>query len=262
MNARSAGRSGLPVATLLGVRIHQVDREAALGFIGDRLTRNEGALIANVNIHAMNLAWKDTRYRQILNTADLVFVDGAGVVLGGRIAGIDLGPRMTPADWIDALFDRCASRRWPVFWLGDTEEVGAAFESKLRERHPGCPFAGRQHGYFDHFGAEGEALALRIRDSGARVLLVGMSMPLQEKWIARHLVDLGPVVCLAVGGLARIYTGHIRRGPRWMTNYGLEWLYRLAMQPRYTWRRYLLGNPAFLLRVVLNRYGLLRLPHP
>ncbi len=249
------------VATLLGVRIHRVNREELLAFILHRLAEEQGALIANVNVHAMNLAWKDTRYRQILNTADRVFVDGAGVLLGAQIAGVTLSERMTPADWIDTLLELCAARQWGVFWLGDTDEVGAEFERRLREKHPRCPFAGRHHGFFDHFGAEGEAIATSIGHSGARLLLVGMSMPLQEKWVARHQPTLGPVVCLAVGGLARIYTGGIRRGPRWMTDHGLEWLYRLAMQPRYTWRRYLLGNPAFILRVVLNRLGLLRVPH-
>ena len=77
-----------------------------------------------------------------------------------------------------------------------------------------------------------------------------MSMPIQEKWIWANRERLAPPVRLALGGLARIMTGHIRRGPRWMTDHGLEWLYRLGVQPRYTWRRYLLGNPLFLLRIL------------
>ncbi|CAG1010654.1 N-acetylglucosaminyldiphosphoundecaprenol N-acetyl-beta-D-mannosaminyltransferase [Burkholderiales bacterium] len=256
-----AGEGASPSGKLLGVRIHSVGLVGVLAQIERCVQGNKGGLIANVNIHAMNLAWNDIRYRQILNTADLVFVDGAGVVLGAKIAGVTVGDRITPADWIDALLEICTRRDWPIYWLGDTEEVGEAFELRVRARHPQCPFAGRSQGFFDHYGEAGEALARRIRDSGARVLLVGMSMPLQEKWIARHLPTLGPMACLAVGGLARIYTGHIRRGPRWMTDHGLEWLYRLTMQPGYTWRRYLLGNPAFILRVLLCRLGLMRPPH-
>jgi N-acetylglucosaminyldiphosphoundecaprenol N-acetyl-beta-D-mannosaminyltransferase len=243
------------------VCIHPVRLAEVLTQIERCVGQNKGGLIANVNIHAMNLAWKDVRYRQILNTADLVFVDGAGVILGAKIAGVRVGERITPADWIDTLLELCARHGWPVYWLGDTDEVGEAFELRVRTRHPQCQFAGRSQGFFDHYGAAGEAVARRIRDSGARILLVGMSMPLQEKWIARHLATLGPVACLAVGGLARIYTGRIRRGPRWMTDHGLEWLYRLAMQPNYTWRRYLLGNPAFILRVLLCRLKLMRPPH-
>lgn len=245
---------------LLGIRIDSVDRQQVLARIAADVTRGTGGMIANVNIHAMNLAWRDSTFRSIINAADLVFVDGAGVALGARLAGVAVGPRMTPADWIDDLFRLCAQERWPIFWLGDVEEVGAAFWEAVRARHPDTPLAGRHHGFFEHFGPGGEILARAIALSGARILLVGMSMPLQEKWVARFRADLGPVVCLTVGGLARIYTGHIRRGPRWMTEHGLEWLYRLAMQPAYTWRRYLIGNPLFLLRVLMVRWGLLDPP--
>lgn len=243
------------------MRFHCVNRADVLAFVDQRGESGAGALVANVNIHAINLAWRDARYRQILNTADLVFVDGAGVVLGAKLAGVRVGERLTPADWVDDLLRLCTRKGWSIFWVGDTDEVGAAFEQVLRARHPGLNFAGRHHGFFDHFGAEGEAVATRIRASGARIVLVGMSMPLQEKWIARHQATLGSALCLAVGGLARICTGHIRRGPRWMTEHGLEWLFRLAVQPRYTWRRYLVGNPLFLLRVIGVRVGLLRTPH-
>jgi len=258
MNAPAS--PGLPTSTLLGVRFHRVDRRGLLDFVAQR-SRQGGGVVANLNIHAMNLAWRDARYRQILNTADLVFIDGAGVMLGARVAGVATGERLTPADWIEDLLRICSTEQFGVYWLGDTDEVGSAFERKARAAFPALQFAGRHHGFFDHFGAEGEAVAEKIRQSGARVILVGMSMPLQEKWIARHQGALGETLCLAVGGLARIYTGNIRRGPRWMTDHGLEWLYRMAMQPRYTWRRYLLGNPLFLARVLLVRFRLLRPPH-
>lgn len=206
--------------------------------------------INNVNIHAINTAWRDAAFREILNASDLVFVDGAGVRLGARLAGRALGERLTPADWIDELLEICTRRGWAVYWLGDTDEVGEAFEGRLRARHPGLRFAGRHHGYFAKHGPESDAVVERINASGARVLMVGMSMPIQEKWIWENRHRLAPPVRLALGGLARIVTGHIRRGPRWMTDNGMEWLYRLCVQPRYTWRRYLFGNPLFLLRIV------------
>ncbi|MBV5337858.1 MAG: WecB/TagA/CpsF family glycosyltransferase, partial [Deltaproteobacteria bacterium] len=145
-------------------------------------------------------------------------------------------------------------RGWPVFWLGDTDEVGEEFQRIITARYPNLVFAGRHHGYFAKDGAESDAVARRINDSGAKILLVGMSMPIQEKWVWAHRDRLTTQVCLNVGGAARIVTGHIRRGPSWMTQNGLEWLYRLAMQPRYTWRRYLIGNPLFLIRLLSWRF--------
>lgn len=235
---------------LADIRVHLVDRADVLAHAVAAVERGGGGNINNVNVHAMNTAWRDPAFRAILNGSDLVFVDGAGVRLGARLIGRRLGERLTPADWIDELLEICARRGWPVFWLGDTDEVGEAFERCLKARHPDLRFAGRHHGFFAKEGPESEAVVEAINASGAKLLMVGMSMPIQEKWVWANRDRLHPPVRLALGGLARIVTGHIRRGPRWMTDNGLEWLFRLAVQPRYTWRRYVLGNPLFLLRIV------------
>lgn len=235
---------------LAGVRIHRVDRRGVLAQAVAAIESGSGGNISNVNIHAMNTAWCDPHFREILNASDLVFVDGAGVRLGARLVGCPVGERLTPADWIDDLLDICALRDWPVFWLGDTDEVGEAFERCLRARHPKLQLAGRHHGFFAKSGPESDAVVAQINASGAKLLMVGMSMPIQEKWIWDNRDRLRPPVRLPLGGLARIVTGHIRRGPRWLTDNGLEWLYRLCVQPRYTWQRYLIGNPLFLIRIV------------
>lgn len=235
---------------LVGVRVNLVDRAGVLAHAVAAIESGGGGNINNVNVHAMNTAWRDPTFRDILNASDLVFVDGAGVRVGARLIGQELGERLTPADWIDELLDICARRNWPVFWLGDTDEVGEAFERCLKTRHPRLRFAGRHHGFFAKEGPESDAVVARINASGAKLLMVGMSMPIQEKWVWANRDLLLPPVRLTLGGLARIMTGHIRRGPRWVTDNGMEWLYRLGVQPRYTWRRYLIGNPLFMLRIV------------
>jgi N-acetylglucosaminyldiphosphoundecaprenol N-acetyl-beta-D-mannosaminyltransferase len=244
----------LPVVNIQEIRVHRVFRQDLLDQIGHAVETGEGGNIFNLNIHAANLAWTDPEFREILNQADQVFVDGAGILLGAKLMGWQLGERLTPADWVDDLMGMCSNEGWPVFWLGDTEEVGESFEQKLREQFPKLIFAGRHHGFFDRSGQENERVLTMINQSGAEVLMVGMSMPIQEKWLHSNQHRLTPRVRLAFGGLARIVTGHIPRGPRWMTDNGLEWLYRLAMQPGYTWRRYVLGNPLFFLRLLAWRY--------
>lgn len=251
-----AGRQRTPEAVeLLGVRIHVVDRSSLLEEIERAAALGIRRFIANVNVHAMNLAWKDAEFREVLNNVHMVFVDGSGVRVAGRLCGADVGERLTPADWIDDVFEACSANGWSIFWLGDTEEVATDFERELARRHPGCRLAGHHHGFFDKVGPESDAVVDVINRSGATVLLAGMSMPIQEKWLWLNRHHLRPTILLPVGGLARIYTGNTRRGPRWMTDHGLEWLFRLVMEPRHTWRRYLLGNPLFLFRVLLARYG-------
>lgn len=241
-------------AELMDVRIHHVVRTDLLAYLEWALATRTPSFVNGINAHAFNLAWDDADFRMILNRSDLVFVDGYGVLLGARLAGMQFSERLTFADWMDAFFERCIPGGWSVFWLGDTDEVGAAFEHHLAQCHPGLRFAGRHHGFFDREGAENDEVIAKINASGADVLLVGMSMPIQEKWLWRNRDKLQAIVRISSGGYARVATGIIPRGPRWMTDHGLEWLYRFLQQPGYTWRRYLLGNPLFILRLLRWRY--------
>ena len=249
-------KSSLPSVDIQGVRVHRVYRADLLAQICEAAETGRGGNILNINIHAANLAWTDPEFRAILNEADQVFVDGAGILLAAKIMNWQLGERLTVADWMDDMLDICVSKQWPIFWLGDTDEVGAAFEKKILSDHPGLIFAGRHNGFFDRNGPDNDRVIEQINQSGARILLVGMSMPIQEKWLHANRHRLQPPVHLTFGGAARIATGHIKRGPRWMTDNGLEWLYRLSVQPGYTWSRYLLGNPLFFVR--LFRWHLLK----
>ena len=242
-------RLPLPATNIQEVTVHQVFRADLLNQVQEAARTGEGGNIFNINIHAANLAWIDPHFREILNTADQVFVDGAGILLAGKMCKWPLGERLTVADWIDDLFEVCSREAWPVFWLGDTEEVGEEFEKRVRAKHPQLVFAGRHHGFFKKSGPENDAVIEQINASGAKVLMVGMSMPIQEKWLYANRARLAPPVRLTFGGAARIVTGHIRRGPRWMTSNGLEWLYRLSVQPKYTWKRYIVGNPLFFIRL-------------
>ena len=238
-----------PVIVLNDIKIHNLSLMGFFDHIQTAIETGRNGMINNVNIHAMNIAWGDPDFRHILNHSGLVFLDGAGVKLGASLVGKKLGERMTMADWGWELFARCEKNGWPVFWLGDTDEIGEAYESLLRAKYPKLIFAGRHHGFFAKEGAESEAVVSLINSSGAKVLLVGMSMPIQEKWIWANRERLDPPVTLAVGAVARFMTGVIRRAPQWMTRNGLEWLHRLAVQPSHTWRRYVIGNPLFLARV-------------
>ncbi|RMD68016.1 MAG: glycosyltransferase, partial [Gammaproteobacteria bacterium] len=229
----------MEAVAFMGVRIHRVYRQDLLGYILEAAGGRQQRLITNVNVRAMNLAWQDPYFRAILNGSDLVFVDGYGVVLGARLAGLTLGERLTPADWLDEMFEGCAEKGYGVFWLGDTEEVCQAFSLYLKKHHPTLRFAGYHHGFFKTHGPENEAAIAAVNASGAEVLLVGMGMPRQEKWLWENRHRLHARALITAGGYARIATGFIPRGPRWMTQHGLEWLYRLMVQPGYTWRRYL-----------------------
>jgi len=209
--------------------------------------------VYNVNVHAMNLAAKHPDHLAALQSADLVFCDGFGVKWGARMAGVHVPHRMTPPDWIDAFAAAAGASGQTVYALGDEPGVAEAFQRALALRHPAYRSAGAHHGFFEKEGPECDAVVEAINRSGATHLLVGLGMPTQERWVEANLSRLRPRVLLPVGALYRWYVGVDQRAPRWMTDRGLEWLGRLARDPRRHFRRYVVGNPRFLARVLWAR---------
>jgi len=137
-----------------------------------------------------------------------------------------------------------------VFFLGAREEVVTRLAARCTSRHPGLVVAGYRNGYC---GRESDAEVVeQVGRSGAAMLFVGMPSPFKEVWCERHRAALGVPVILGVGGSFDVLAGFIRRAPRWMQASGLEWLWRLAMEPRRLWRRYLVTNAIFVARTLVE----------
>ena len=240
-----------PPVDLLGVPIHPV---SATSLVDSLVAWGEAPAtrprtVFYVNVHAMNLAHEDPAFAEALRAADLVFCDGFGVKWGAKLAGVALPHRLTPPDWIDALLG--AGQR--VYALGDEPGVAEEFQAEAARRHPGYRDAGAHHGFFAKEGAETDAVVDAINASGATHLLLGLGMPLQERWALACAPRLRVKTIITVGALFRWYAGVEQRAPRWMTDHGLEWLARLAQHPRRHFRRYVIGNPRFVARVVRSR---------
>jgi N-acetylglucosaminyldiphosphoundecaprenol N-acetyl-beta-D-mannosaminyltransferase len=204
------------------------------------------------NVHVLNTAYSDPELRRTLNKAGLVYCDGAGVALGARLLGHRLPGRMTGADWIEPLCRTCAAEEIPLYFLGSRPGVAARAAGRLQERYPGLRVVGAHHGYLDNPVTCATAIGA-INVAHPRILLVGMGTPMQEKWVAAHCDRLRVPVIWTVGALFDFVAGVQPRGPRWMLDHGLEWLCRLWSDPRRLWRRYLVGNPLFILRVLRQR---------
>ena len=221
-----------------------------------RLVRRRGGVVLNVNAHALNLCHEDGNLRDFFAEADVVFCDGAGVRLAARMLGGRLPERITYADWLPRLAALAEERGFSLFFLGARPGVAAEAARRLRASHPGLKIVGVRHGFFDHGAASTEngAVVAEINAAKPDVLLLGLGMPLQERWLmeTRHRLDVG--VALTGGAVFDYASGRLRRGPRLLTDNGLEWLARLLVEPRRLWRRYLLGNPLFLARVLAQRW--------
>jgi N-acetylglucosaminyldiphosphoundecaprenol N-acetyl-beta-D-mannosaminyltransferase len=205
------------------------------------------------NIHVLNTAYHDSELRRILNQADLVYCDGAGVKLGARLLGGHLPERMTGADWIYDLCAACQERGFSLYFLGGEPGVAALAAEKLQTQYPGSKIAGTHHGHYNHSGLENDGVIAAINALRPDILLVGFGTPLQEKWIDRNFDRLNVPVVWAVGALVDFVAGQVPRAPRWMLDHGLEWFYRLWAEPRRMFKRYIIGNPLFIWRVLRQK---------
>lgn len=248
-----ASPAASPPVDVLGVRVNGLSFTGLLEQVGASIQQGRRLTVAYANVHVLNTAAHDGRLTAFLNEVDLCFCDGNGVRLGARILGQDLPHRMTGADWIWDLAARAEAEGWRIWWIGGepgvTDEAGA----KLRARHPGL-LLGCDHGYHARSGVEDQACIDRINAFQPDIVLVGMGTPVQEYWTQERRPRIDAPVVWCLGATADFLAGRVSRGPRWFTDRS-EWLGRLIAEPRRLWKRYLLGNPAFLARVAAQRLG-------
>src|SRR3712207_3255073 len=214
----------------------------------------ERAMFLGVNAHCLNLSYHRPWLRNLLNSAHIVNCDGIGVVLAARILR---RPRLEQASYSNEIFrllELAVSHNLSLYFLGARPGVAGRAAARLREKYPGLNIVGVHHGYFDHTpgSMENEAVLQEINAASPNILMVCFGMPLQELWLKNNWERLRVNVAIPLGGMFDYFSGDfwegdIRRGPPIMRNNGFEWLARLIIAPRRLWRRYLIGNPLFLL---------------
>jgi N-acetylglucosaminyldiphosphoundecaprenol N-acetyl-beta-D-mannosaminyltransferase len=203
-------------------------------------------VVIGVNAHVCNLSATDGVYRGELLAADLTYADGQSVVWAARILGRYLPERIATTDLIYPLAAAAAAAGKKLFLFGGTPGVAVEAARRLAQLNPGLLTA-EHHGYVT--ASAEDALIDEINLSRAHILCVGLGDPLQLMWIARNRHRLTVPVILTCGGLFDWTSGAHRRAPAWLISVGCEWLWRLIIEPKRLAKRYLLGNPAFLLRL-------------
>lgn len=211
------------------------------------------SVVAYLNVHVANCAADEARLKSFLQQADVVYCDGAGVRLASLILGDPLPTRLTAADWFPALLRSLADAGLRVFLLGASPGVAARARTLLDERVPGHSVVGVHHGFLQDPAVERAAID-EINRANADVLIVGMGTPTQERWIADHRSEVRATLLYAIGAVLDFFADEVPRCPPWMGRVGLEWAFRLWSEPSRLGRRYLLGNPRFIARIIRNRW--------
>ena len=219
---------------VLGVGFDRLGLAAATERILRRLDAGERTFVITANPEFVMLARRDEALGRMAREAELVVADGTGIVAASRLLGQGL-PRVPGRLLVDALVPHLAQRRSRVFFLGAATGVAERAAAEVRRRAPGLVVAGVHAGSGEPED-DAESVA-RVRDTGAEVLLVAYGMPKQERWIARNLGELPSVrVAIGVGGVFDQLAGIQKVPPAALHAVGLEWLWRLAREPR-RWRR-------------------------
>jgi len=209
-------------------------------------------VIYYLNIHVANTAFTNSRLKSILQSADVVYCDGAGIVMGSKLLGEMLPTRLTAADWFLDLLTYFAEKQRKVYLLGGAPGVPEGALNTIMENVPNHSVIGMHHGYILNDPALERQVIEEINAQQPDVLIVGFGTPLQEFWIDRNRSRLNVPTIYAIGAVMDFVSGRVSRCPQWMGQAGLEWLYRLGTEPARLLGRYVLGNPWFLGRIAFQ----------
>lgn len=234
-------------SNVLGVKIDRLDTEQVINRLEEFISSGSSHQVVYINVDGINRCFFDKRYRKIIEEADLVYPDGMGVVWASKFTQRPLPERVNAGDFLPQLCQLCVQKGYRIYLLGGQGWVVRKAAENLCREFPGLQIAGTHHGFF--LGEEEEEVIEEINRSGAHILLVGLGVPYQEKCIKRNLSKLTPAVCWGVGALFDYYSLRIRRAPFFLRKIGLEWAFRLTLEPKRLWRRYVVGNFIFLLRL-------------
>ena len=255
-HARPAEVPAPPRWPLLGTWVEGFTVASFLDTVAAALAHGGRTLVANHNVNSLTLYQRDPEFRAFYERADHVFIDGTPVVGLARLTGAPARTehRIGVLDWIWPLLERAERVGWRVAHLGSDQPVISQARRLVLGRHPGLTLT-TLSGYFDADDPAANAEVLRrLREARPAVLLVGMGMPRQERWVLRHLDELPDCVVVTVGGIFGYLGGDRPTAPRWLGPLGLEWAFRLATEPRRLWRRYLV-EPFGLVPAVARELG-------
>lgn len=236
---------------VLGVGISETNLAEACDVVAAWVEDDAREYVCVTNVHAVMECQDDSRLRMIQNSSGLTVPDGRPLVWCGRRLGSKKVGQVRGADLMLRIVERSAREGWKSYFLGGTPETSQRLADVLVHQFPGFNVAGIESPPFRELTpAEEQETIIRINESGADLVWVGLSAPKQEHWMAKNREALDAPVLFGVGAAFDFLSGGKRQAPRWMQKAGLEWAFRLGLEPKRMWRRYAVTNPAFLAGII------------
>jgi exopolysaccharide biosynthesis WecB/TagA/CpsF family protein len=235
------------ITHIFGVPFFVGTMQEALEKIDEAVKSKKTHHFAFINAHCLNIAYKNREYAEILNNCSAVFADGIGAKIAAKMQGVQVEENVNGTD----MFPLLAQMPYRIYLLGGMEHVAETALENAKKMNGRAEFVGCADGFFRKKSLE-EVLK-EITELKADIVLVAFGVPKQELWIAENFEKLPDCVAIGVGGLLDFVSERIPRAPMWMRKANIEWCYRLYQEPLRLFKRYIIGNPLFLLRVFFNK---------
>lgn len=242
---------------VLGLRVDDVTQSETLEHIEKFMGEANLHRIVTPNVDHVVVAQDDEEFRELVNTSSLSIPDGKWLVRGSRLVGIRLREGVAGRLLVEPICAMAAQRGWSVYILASVGDVARDAGERLIRKYPGLHVVGTRAPSM-RFGlddSETESILRELEDLRPDILFLGVGAPKSEKWIYRNRERLTSRVAIAVGYAFDVIAGRVTECPRWMTKTGTEWLYRLVIEPKRLWRRYLLRDPRFFYMLIRQRLG-------
>jgi N-acetylglucosaminyldiphosphoundecaprenol N-acetyl-beta-D-mannosaminyltransferase len=235
---------------ILGVKVTAITSGFLLSRVNGMIERNSKETILPINAHFVNLACRHSWLKDFAGQAEYVLCDGRGVLLASRVLGQQIPEQIRFLDWIHELFVLAEEKGYSVFFLGADKTTIQAAAIEIRRRYPALRIVGVHHGYFEKNGTSNDRVVEEINRAGGDILLTGFSMPVEEKWLLENKNRLHAKLFILGAGCFEFLAGNVPTCPKWLSRVYLEWLFRLMTDPPRLFKRYIIGNPLFVARVV------------
>lgn len=250
----------LETESILDYKVTYADMPECLGLISKWIaTESSPMSFVCANPHSLYEASKDSAFQAALQDAELVTPDGFGVVLASKILGGKIKQRITGSDVFYGLNDDINKNKTRTcFFLGSTEEVLSEIKEKMAIEYPNIRVVGSYSPPFkvEFDETDNQLMVDAVNKAAPDILWVGMTAPKQEKWIAANKDKLNVKFVGAIGAVFDFYVGNVKRSSPIFQQLGLEWLPRLAQEPRRLWRRNFISSPMFLIGVITQKFNL------
>jgi N-acetylglucosaminyldiphosphoundecaprenol N-acetyl-beta-D-mannosaminyltransferase len=231
-----------------GIKFNLLSMSELINIIDYNIKNNKKTNIVVVNVFVLVMCQKDEKFKQIINNADIITIDGMPILWILKLFKYDVKEKLSGPDIFIEILKLAEVKKYNVYFLGAKQEILEQMIINLKNKFKNLNISGFRNGYFDK--KEENIIIKNINNSSTDILFLGIPSPAKERFITN--LDLNVKLSMGVGGVFDIEAGFVKRAPLWMQKSGLEWLYRLIQEPKRLWKRYFITNTLFLKLVFIE----------